>query len=133
MAKQGKVPAAPMPPDSELLAVQPSAADSETRERLRIIAATRACQRGVESHEQLLMALLTGLPAKAQDYVDVLDVHGHAGDFALATVHLRTAGKLPCRVRHFLVNIEGVRTGVDSTFAVKRPDLIWQLIVHAED
>ena len=91
LAKTGKVPAAAAPPDSELHQVQPHAEDSETRERLRVIAATRASQRGVDSNEQMLLALLSGLPLNKADVVDILDLHAYAGDLGMATVRLRTA------------------------------------------
>ncbi len=73
--------------------------------------AARSAQRGPSWHEALLNSLLCsppheGLPGvpwvTVHDHLDVLELHPHLGDGAMATNALRKDSKFPCSFRHFL-------------------------------
>ena len=113
-----KVSAAASPPSSELFVVSGSAENSEHKERLRIVAATRAAQRGVEASEVLIKELLDGVVGTG-DQVDFIDFHAHNGDFGMAISKLRMANQLKCKVRCLMLEIAG-KNASNSQFAVKR-------------
>ena len=58
--KTGRIPGAAALADSDMVQVLAPDLTSEHRDRLRIIAATRAAQRGIPAAEKLIEALLSG-------------------------------------------------------------------------
>ena len=94
------------PPSAELFLVNATAEQSEYRERLRVVASTRAAQRGVDASEGLIKDLLDGV-VNAQDTVEMIDLN------------LKMAGGLKCKVRCFVVEVPG-KNGTQSKFAMKR-------------
>ena len=117
---QGKVSAAHTPAGAELLTVTPSADLSEYRERMRVVAATRAAQRGVECNECLVKDLLQGVTTSAHDVVEIVDLHSFNGDLGMALLKLRAAASLKCRVRHWLTEIPSGKNGTATKYASKR-------------
>lgn len=104
-----------------------SAEASEYKERLRIVASTRAAQRGVECSEVCLRDLLNGV-AGSSDVVDIVDLHPYNGDLAMACCKLRMASALKPRLRCWMVDIAG-KHGTHSSFAVKRQSSIcWKVL-----
>ena len=106
------------PPSSDLFLVNATAEQSEYRERLRIVAATRAAQRGIDASEGLIKDLLDGV-VNAQDTVEMIDLNAYNGDFEMAALRLKMAGGLKCKVRCIMVEIPG-KNGSQSKFAMKR-------------
>ena len=99
------------PPSAELFLVNATAEQSEYRERLRVVASTRAAQRGVDASEGLIKDLLDGV-VNAQDTVEMIDLNAYNGDFEMAVC-------LKCKVRCFVVEVPG-KNGTQSKFAMKR-------------
>ena len=106
------------PPSTEMFTVQASCDASEHKERLRVVAATRAAQRGVDSSEQLVKDLLAGV-VHGNDLVELLDLHPYNGDLAMSVCKLRTSGGLKCKLRYWMLEIPG-KNGTSSAFAIKR-------------
>lgn len=106
------------PPSAELFLVNATAEQSEYRERLRVVASTRAAQRGVDASEGLIKDLLDGV-VNAQDTVEMIDLNAYNGDFEMAVLKLKMAGGLKCKVRCFVVEVPG-KNGTQSKFAMKR-------------
>lgn len=109
------------PPSTELFNVQATAESSEHKERLRVVAATRAAQRGIESSENLVRDLLAGTVGMTEA-VEIFDLHPHNGDMAMAICKLRSAGSLKSKLRYWMLEVPG-KNGTSSAFALKRHGL----------
>ena len=94
-------------------------ADSESRDRLRIIASTRSAQRGPQVWTKLLLSMLEGEFLGKNDLVSICDLHSHAGDLSLALCQMRSASLLPCKLQHLLVQCPG-KNGIENEYAMKR-------------
>ena len=125
---QGKVSAAHTPCGSDLMMVTNDADALEYKERLRIIASTRAAQRGIECNERLLKDLFDGVMSLPTDMVEVIDLHSFNGDFGMALVKMRGSGALKCRVRHWLTEISPGKNGTQTQYAAKRHGLVFTII-----
>ena len=115
----GRVPSARLVQDSELHSVQTDASTSEDRERMRIVAATRAAQRGIGASESLLTSLAQGLTDNPLSELQVIDLHAHNGDTAVAICKLRAEGKITCRLLYLSVSLDG-KNGVSNEYTLKR-------------
>ena len=118
--KTGRIPGAAALADGDMVQVLAPDLTSEHRDRLRIIAATRAAQRGVPAAEKLIEALLSGKDfLGALDTVTICDLHPYSGEFNIALMRMRAASTLPCRVRLVNINLAG-KNGLDADYAIKR-------------
>ena len=96
----------------------PGSEASEYKERLRVVAATRAAQRGVECSENMIKDLLSGV-VTAQDIVEIVDLHPYNGDLSMAICRLRMSGSLKCKLRCWMVDIPG-KNCTQAAFSIKR-------------
>ena len=126
LARTGRVPAAMVIGNQEILQIQ-DPSESERFENPRVCAATRSAQKGPDVTMALYKTLLTSsrtCAANSQllmpgDNVVICDVHGHAGDHAVASCQLATDSSL-CHLTHVLVKTKAKGSPQACEFIMKR-------------
>ena len=126
LARSGKVPQATVINNSEILAIQADASETEKNEALRVCPATRSAQKGPEATFMLykhLFATSKVAPVNASllgpdDKVVLVDVHCHAGDHAVASANLMADPG--CHLTHVIVQTKNKLSPSSVQFTLKR-------------
>ena len=120
LARSGKVPAATLLSNSEIVSIQPDAHELEASESIRICASTRAAQKGPDVQLSLMKQLLSTSKMMSNsnggsnklvsngDSITIVDCHPHSGDHALGTILLSNdaVGSI-CSFKHVMVKTKG--------------------------
>ena len=126
LARSGRAPQATVINNSEILAIQADASETEKNEALRVCPATRSAQKGPEATFMLykhLFATSKVAPANASllcpdDKVVLVDVHCHAGDHAVASANLMADPG--CHLTHVIVQTKNKLSPSSVQFTLKR-------------
>ena len=126
LARSGRVPQATVINNSEILAIQADASETEKNEALRVCPATRSAQKGPDASWQLYRCLMSTskvAPTNTSllcpdDRVVLVDVHCHAGDHAVASANL--LADPGCHLTHVIVQTKNKLSPASVQFTLKR-------------